>query len=289
MDAQANLSHLMVPYRSIKSQEDNHRTIYDFFKLALSGKTSSINDFVAPPMIVSNINRSGSRETLDMVISTPGVAQLDEELLKLWKEGKPMPTNLEFALKEGLVEIQDQYDIMLIDCPPGLSLFSSTALIASDFFASPVIPEPLSLEGVRLIWDRARELSRNTDCRVDFAGVILNIVKHYRNTHKLTAQRVYEERRDEFKPFVFWLPDNEKLRKLGEFEIDEELIRDGWAGGVESKFYSLYSKYSVGYLLTNPRDGALSQTRAVEGEKYRLHERIEQLVEEFGERVGIFV
>jgi cellulose biosynthesis protein BcsQ len=224
-----------------------------------------------------------------MVISTPGVAQLDEELLKLWEGGEVMPTNSRFALKEGLAEIQDQYDLILIDCPPGLSLFSSTALVASDFFVSPIIPEPLSLEGVRLIWDTARELSRLPDCQVEYAGVILNIVKHYRNTHRLIAQRVYGERRDELKPFHFWLPDNEKLRKLGEFEIDEELIREGWAGGVESKFYSLHSKYSVSYLLTNPREGLLSQTRDAEEEKYRLHERIERLVEEFGRRIGILV
>ena len=89
------------------------------------------------------------------------------------------------------------------------------------------------------------------------------------------------------KPFQFWLPDNERLRGLGEFEIDEERIRDGWAAGVDSKFWSVYSKYSVGYLLTNPATGALSQMRQAEGDKYRLHERIERLVEEFRSRVGL--
>jgi len=296
MDAQANLSYIMVPYRWIKSQEDNHRTIYHFFSSALSGQLGAFGDFVArPPLIVSNITRNfdatlnRSRETLDMVISTPAVAQLDEELLELWEQGKSMPMNLRYALKGGLDRVQEQYDVVLIDCPPGLSFFSSTALIASDFFVSPIIPEPLSLEGVRLVWDRARDLSRQPDCKVDFAGVILNIVKHYRKTHKVTAQRVYGGRRDELKPFLFWLPDNERLRKLGEFEIDEELIRDGWAGGVESKFYSVYSKYSVSYLLTNPSEGMLSQTGRLEGEDYRLHERIERLVEEFGKRIGILV
>jgi chromosome partitioning protein len=59
MDAQANLSYLMVPYRSMELQKGNHRTIYDFFKLALSGKASSLGNFVArPPLIVSNIARN---------------------------------------------------------------------------------------------------------------------------------------------------------------------------------------------------------------------------------------
>jgi len=294
MDAQANLSYIMVPQRWITVQEDNERTIYHFFKAILSGQPLPLADFVArPPLMVSNINRQfamalgRSRETLDMVISTPSVAQLEEDLLKLWEANKPMPANLRFALKEGLDQMQDQYDIVLIDCPPGLSLFTSTALIASNFFVSPIIPEPLSLKGVELILNRASVLSREYNCKVEFAGVILNIVKHYRRQHQITAREVYDARRSELKPVLSWLPDNERLRGLGEFEIDEERIRDGWAGGVEKKFHTVYSKYSVSWLLNNPQAGALSQIRSAEGDRYRLHERIERLVEEFGNRVGI--
>jgi len=292
MDAQANLSYIMVPYRWIEAQEK--KNIYHFFQSSLSGQPRPIADFVArPPLMVSNINRvfradlNRSEQTLDMVISTPSVAQLEEDLLKLWEAKKPMPANLRFALKEGLDQVQDQYDLVLIDCPPGLSLFTSTALIASDFFVSPIIPEPLSLEGVRLAQDRARELGREYGCKVEFAGIILNIVKHYRRQHQITALEIYGARSSLLKPFLFWLPDNERLRGLGEFEIDEERIRDGWAAGVDNKFWSVYSKYSVGYLLTNPSTGSLSQMRQVEGDKYRLHERIERLVEEFANRVGV--
>ena len=258
MDAQANLSYIMVPYRWVEAQEQNHKTIYHFFQSALSGQPGAIADFVArPPLIVSNINRqfdsdlNGSRQTLNMVISTPSVAQLEEDLLKLWEAKKPMPANLRFALKDGLDQVQDQYDVVLIDCPPGLSLFTSTALIASNFFVSPIIPEPLSLEGVRLVQNRARELGREYNCNVEFAGIILNIVKHYRRQHQITASEVYDMRISELKPFLFWLPDNERLRGLGEFEIDEQRIRDGWGGGVERKFYSVYSKWLAGCSLTH--------------------------------------
>lgn len=250
MDAQANLSYIMVPLRWIESQKQNHKTIYHFFQSALSGQPRSLADFVArPPLIVSNINNpfdmalDRPTETLDMVISTPDVARLEEDLLKLWEAKKPMPANLRFALKEGLDGVQEQYDVVLIDCPPGLSLFTSTALIASNFFVSPIIPEPLSLEGVRLAQDRARELGDEYNCNVEFAGVILDIVKHYRRQHQITALEVYGARSSLLKPFLFWLPDNDRLRGLEEFEIDEERIRDGWGGGVERKFYPVYSKY----------------------------------------------
>jgi len=296
MDAQANLSYIMVPVRWISSQTESRRTIYHFFESAIAGQSVSLHDFIArPPLIVSNINRrfdhklKRSEETLDMVISTPQVAQLDERLLQLWENGQPMPQNLRNTLREGIIQLQDEYDVILIDCPPGLSFFSSTALLASDFFISPVIPEPLSLEGVRLVQDRARELSRISDCRVDFAGVVLNVVKHYRKTHSNTATDIYYTRRKELRPFVPWIPDNERIRTLGEFEIDTDRIRDGWAGGVDNKFHTILTKYSVTWLLNNPAEGALSQTRDAEGPRYRINERIERLVQEVGQRAGIFI
>ncbi len=88
MDAQANLSYIMAPDGYIQSQEDNQRTIYDFFLSVLSGQPRGLSEFVAsPPLTVSNIKREfisalhRSRETLDMVISSPEVAQLDQALI----------------------------------------------------------------------------------------------------------------------------------------------------------------------------------------------------------------
>lgn len=295
MDAQANLSYIMVPVRWITSQTENRRTIYHFFESAITGQPVNLHDFVArPPLIVSNINRrfdhelNRSEETLDMVISTPQVAQLDERLLQLWENGQPMPQNLRNTLRQGIEQVRDEYDVVLIDCPPGLSFFSSTALLASDFFISPVIPEPLSLEGVKLVQDRARELGRISNCRVDFAGVVLNVVKHYRRTHSNTAAEIYGGRSDELRPFLAWVPDNERVRTLGEFEIDTGRIKDGWAAGVDNKFHTVASKYSVTWLLNNPIEGALASIRETEGPRYRINERLERLVEEVGQRVGIF-
>lgn len=120
MDAQANLSYLMVPLQRIESQRTNHRTIYDFFKSAMLGQQAAFDNFVArPPLIVSNINnpwRTAEKrptETLDMVISVPAVAQLDQELLDLWKKKQPMPQDLEHSLRKGLASVEEQYDVSI--------------------------------------------------------------------------------------------------------------------------------------------------------------------------------
>lgn len=281
MDAQGNLSYCMVPGHQITDLERKGRTIYYLLKMALEGKLAPIEDFIAqPPLIVSNIARSAAKNypgILDMIISTPKVATLDEDLLMLWERGKPMPAGLRQSLDLALAPAKEQYDYVIIDCPPGLSVFSSTALLASDYYVSPVIPEPLSLQGVELVQQRARELNERYGLHLRFKGVILNIVKHYRRTHQETAEILYYTERARYEPFLYWLPDNETLRKLGEFEPGR------WGGGTAEKFGSLNEKYGLSYKLRNPGTGVLSRKDS-EGPEYRLEERIGRLVEEFQAR-----
>ena len=285
MDAQANLSYCMISQNQIELQARSHRTTYGIFKNALLGQHTDITNFIADPrLIVSNIKRSGMMNhntEIHMVVSTPSVAQLDEELLSIWENGQSIPDGIRETLLSLLEPAKDRYDYVLIDCPPGLSLFSSAALLASDFYVSPVIPEPLSLEGVRLVQNRANNIRDKYGANVEFAGTILNIVKHYRNTHWRIAEQIYGTSNSHYIPFQSWLPDSEHLRKLGEF--DPDISDRQWASGVEHKFDSLRHKYAIGHGLNNPESGALSRI-GTEGKTYRLLDRISSLVEEFQER-----
>ena len=285
MDAQANLSYCMVAPNMIADQERRKHTIYNMFQDALTGRIRQITDFLTtPPLAVSNVSRNAMATfgtPLHIVVSTPSVAQLDEDLLEIWEKGGAMPQDLRGSLAESLDAVRHEYDYVLIDCPPGLSLFSSAALMASDFYVSPVIPEPLSLEGVSLVQDRVSNLRSRYGAKVQFAGTVLNIVKHYRTTHSRVAENIHNERMARFQPFRYWLPDSERLRKLGEYNPDA--IGD-WAMGEDSKFPSLIAKYESASTLTNPADGALSRV-ATEGRKYRLaRDRIVNLIEEFQAR-----
>lgn len=221
--------------------------------MGLDGRNADIGQFITkPPLIISNIARSAAVNypgVLDMVISTPTVAELDEDLLKLWADQKPMPSALRQTLAMAIAPARERYNYVLIDCPPGLSLFSSTALIASDYYVAPIIPEPLSLQGVELVRRRVAELRARDAARVEFKGVILNIVKHYRTTHQRTSVALYGPQYGRYQPFRHWLPDIERLRKLGEFDPD---LPGQWAGGIGSKFESLSAKYSLSYRLANP-------------------------------------
>ena len=285
MDAQANLSYCMIPDHQIEAQNRSGRTTYHLLRDGFIDRDLDIEQYITdPPLVVSNVARSSmldARTDIHMIVSTPNVSQLDEDLMKMWDDGESMPRHVRQTLERAIEPALDRYDYILVDCPPGLSLFSSAALIASDYYVSPIIPEPLSLQGVDLIQRRQGQLVQRYGSGAQFKGTILNVVKHYRNTHHKVADRLFsDDGYARYAPFGCWLPDNERLRALGEYDPD---VQGPWAMGSDQKFSDLHQKYNVSHQLANPRSGALNR-QDVEGAKYRLEDRISNLVEEFMER-----
>src|SRR5947209_9227234 len=81
----------------------------------------------------------------------------------------------ELTLKKALREVRDDYDLILIDCPPALGLLTVNALVAADFALLSAEAQYFALQGVEQaleVIELARE-SLNPD--LEWLGVVLNI------------------------------------------------------------------------------------------------------------------
>ncbi len=81
----------------------------------------------------------------------------------------------ELTLKRALREISDDFDVVLIDCPPALGLLTVNALVASDYALLSAEAQYFALQGVEQaleVIDLARD-SLNPD--LEWLGVVLNI------------------------------------------------------------------------------------------------------------------
>ncbi|NER33016.1 MAG: ParA family protein [Oscillatoria sp. SIO1A7] len=66
---------------------------------------------------------------------------------------------LEFGLiREILQPAMTDYDFIILDCAPGYSLLTRSALVCSDFYLLPAKPEPLSIIGIQLLERRINRL-----------------------------------------------------------------------------------------------------------------------------------
>ena len=91
-------------------------------------------------------------ERLDLLPADPGNRHLD---LYLARKKKPLA-----RLKRLLRGIRKDYDLVLFDCAPGLSLVSEAVFEAVDALVLPTIPTPLSLRALEHIREHMRELKK---------------------------------------------------------------------------------------------------------------------------------
>lgn len=78
----------------------------------------------------------------------------------------------QFRLKEALSKSAADYDFVLIDCPPSLSILTISALIAADAVLVPVPTEFLSLEGVAQLLDTVDVIRRRFNPGLEVLGLL---------------------------------------------------------------------------------------------------------------------
>ena len=98
--------------------------------------------------------------------------------------------NREFQLKFALEKLRDQYDYILIDCPPSLELLTLNALCAADRILIPVQCEYFALEGLRDLMSTLRAVKRRLNPKIDVCGVLLTMYDVRTNLSAEVAEEV---------------------------------------------------------------------------------------------------
>lgn len=82
----------------------------------------------------------------------------------------------EVKIKKALSSIRDEYDYILIDCPPSLGLLTINALTASDSVLIPVQCEYYALEGLSQLLNTIRLVQKHLNKQLMIEGVLLTML-----------------------------------------------------------------------------------------------------------------
>ena len=107
--------------------------------------------------------------------------------------------NREFRLRERIAPIRDDYQYILIDCPPALDLLTLNGLIASDAVLVPIQCEFFALEGISELMDTIDRIRDSFQHGLGIAGILLTM---YDDRTNLTRQ-VAADLKEFFKDQVF--------------------------------------------------------------------------------------
>lgn len=105
-------------------------------------------------------------KNLHLLPTTPHLANAEAELTK----AEQRFTRLKNALQPV------PYDIVIIDCPPALSLLTVNGLIAADYILLPVQAEFYALEGLGQLLETMQLVRKGLNPTLELLGVVLTMV-----------------------------------------------------------------------------------------------------------------
>jgi len=103
----------------------------------------------------------------------------------------------EYRLRDRIAPIRDQYQFILIDCPPALDLLTLNALIASDAVLVPIQCEFFALEGVSELMDTIDRIREGFQHPLEIAGILLTMFDDRTNLTRQVANDLKEFFKDE--------------------------------------------------------------------------------------------
>jgi len=138
-------------------------------------KESPLEDAVEPTSVLN----------LFVVPATIDLAGAEIELVSLFSR--------ETRLKTAIAEIEKDYDIVLIDCPPSLGLLTVNALTAAAEVLIPIQCEYYALEGLSQLLKNVDLVTSNLNPRLKVGGVVLTMYDGRTKLSKEVAEQVRED------------------------------------------------------------------------------------------------
>lgn len=115
----------------------------------------------------------------------------------------------EFVLKTALEEVKDNFDYIIIDCPPSLGLITLNSLSASNSVLIPIQCEFYALEGLGQLTNTINLIKKKLNTDLEIEGILLTM---YESRRKLSKE-VADEVKKHFKEKVYGIeiPRNVRL------------------------------------------------------------------------------
>ena len=273
MDAQASLTFSFMSPDYWETNLKDSKTIKNWFDCISGGESMiPLSDLIVCPEQARNfLLHHNSSGRLDIISSHLGLINVDLGLAPLLGGANMSQTKINYIkvhgkLRTGIREMASQeYDIVLIDCPPNFNIVTKNALIASDKILIPAKPDYLSTMGIDYLIGSVASLVKDfneyaasgvqtEEIDPQILGVVFTMIQINRG-QPISAQRGFIDR----------------IKRQGDVPVMQSYFRENktiFADAPENGLPVVLNTYSSG-----THSGIV--------------EEIEQFVEEFVNLVGI--
>ncbi|RVU48389.1 ParA family protein [Lujinxingia sediminis] len=143
---------------------------------------TSIYDALVGLRSVETLIRSTQTENLDLIPSTTDLAGAQIELVSA--------DDREFRLRQALEKVPDDYDFVILDCPPSLGLLTINALAAANTVLVPIQTEYYALEGLGHLLRTIELIHEHLNPALTIEGILLTMYDSRTNLSEQVATEV---------------------------------------------------------------------------------------------------
>ena len=163
------------------------------------------------------------QESLSLIPSNMDLAGAEIELIGI--------DNKEYILKDAVAKIQNDYDFIIMDCPPSLSMLTINAMTAADSIIVPIQCEYYALEGLSQLVHTIQLVQDRLNPKLEIEGVVFTMYDARTNL----SLEVVENVKDNLKQNIYKtiIPRNVRLAEAPSHGMPIN-IYDAKSAGAES-------------------------------------------------------
>ena len=228
LDPQTNATTMLVGEDAWKQLNDQEFTLARLFKDALVTDASEVK-FDLDKTLQTRVSNVGDVKRLDLLPSSLDLIEVQDRLGTMSSGAffSDVPTDI---LRRAIRSIMDDYDYVLVDCPPNLGLITLNGLRISMGYIIPTIPDVLSTYGIPQIISRISDFADNIGEPIEPLGIVISKYRAQSVVHNNVHQRLLD---DALLPPVFdtVIPENNQIAASAEYiEVSTLRQKYGYAG-----------------------------------------------------------
>lgn len=151
------------------------------------------------------------KEHVDLIASNINLAGLEGNLMgKMYREEQ---------LRNCIAPIKENYDYILIDCPPTLGLLTINALAAADKVIIPVQAQYLPAKAMTSLLRTVSDIRRGINRDLEVSGILLTLADMRTNLAKSTINQIREQFGNSIKVFDSVIPVSTKAAEASLFGV----------------------------------------------------------------------
>lgn len=151
----------------------------------------TVSEVVLGEASLSEATQATDHKNLSLVVSTPHLANTEVDLAKV--EGKFV------RLQQAIRSVEADYDFILIDSPPSLSLLTVNGLIAANYVLLPVQAEFYALEGLGQLLETMKLIRKGLNPELELMGVLATMM----DSRTTLSNQVHDEIKKHFPDKIF--------------------------------------------------------------------------------------